>query len=339
MEGVLSSPSQTQTTPLKYVQELAISGEEPPPKYIHKDSNVKGQQVITDDSLSVPIIDVSRLTSNASIQEKEEEMEKLKSAMNSWGMFLAIGHAIPKNLLDDIYNVSKKFFDLPVAEKQRYASSKDDEIFDLQGFGSDSIGANIDGQVLDWSDRLYLLNEPVEERKLHYWPGDDSPLHFRRTLDEYNVQARSVSEIILKAVAESLGLEENDFVDQLGDRQYMYTRFNFFPPCSRPDLVYGLKAHTDGGAITVLLVPCMPGALVINIGDLLWIMSNGILKSPLISLAMFYFPHIDQEIEPVAGLIDDSNPRKYRKVKVRDFLEAFYQNYLQGERVYEWASV
>ncbi|KAI3879070.1 hypothetical protein MKW92_045962 [Papaver armeniacum] len=333
-KGVLSSPSQSQSTAqLKYVQELSTSGEEPPPKYFHKDVNIKGkQQVTTDASLSVPIIDISRLTSNASI----EEMGKLKSALNSWGMFQAVGHGIPQNLLDDMYNISKKFFDLPVEEKQRYASSKDDEIFDLQGFGSDSIGANIDGQVLDWSDRLYLLNEPVDERKLHYWPGDDSPLHFRRTLDQYSVQVRSVSEIILKAMAKSLGLEENDFLNQLGDRQYVYTRFNFYPPCSRPDLVYGLKAHTDGGAITVLLqdpevrglqvhkddqwvsVPCMPGALLVNIGDLLQIMSNGIFKSPLHRA---------------------NNPRKYRRVKVKDFLEAFFQTYLQGERVYDWASV
>ncbi|KAI3837567.1 hypothetical protein MKX03_002387 [Papaver bracteatum] len=352
----------------KYVQELATSGEEPPPKYFHKDVNGKGNQVTTDDSLSVPVIDISRLTSNASIEEKEEEMGKLKSALNSWGMFQAVGHGIPQSLLDDMYNISQKFFDLPVEEKQRYALSKDDEIFDLQGFGSDSTGANIDGQVLDWSDRLYLLNEPVDERKLRYWPGDDSPLHFRRTLDGYSVQTRSVSEIIFKQMAKSLGLEENDFLNQLGDRQYVYTRFNFYPPCSRPDLVYGLKAHTDGGAITILLqdpevrglqvhkddqwvsVPCMPGALLVNIGDLLQIMSNGIFKSPLhravtnteqtrISVAMFYLPHMDQEIEPVAALIDESNPRKYRRVKAKDFIEVFFQTYLQGERVYDWASV
>ncbi|KAI3911629.1 hypothetical protein MKW92_030248 [Papaver armeniacum] len=351
-KGVLSSPSQSQSTAqLKYVQELSTSGEEPPPKYFHKDVNVIGKQVTTDASLSVPIIDISRLTSNASIDEKEEEMGKLKSALNSWGMFQAVGHGIPQNLLDDMYNISKKFFDLPVEEKQRYASSKDDEIFDLQGFGSDSIGANIDGQVLDWSDRLYLLNEPVDERKLHYWPGDDSPLHFRRTLDQYSVLVRSVSEIILKAMAKSLGLEENDFLNQLGDRQYVYTRFNFYPPCSRPDLVYGLKAHTDGGAITVLLQdPEVRGLQVHKDDQWVSIMSNGIFKSPLhravtntertrISVAMFYIPHIDQEIEPVAALIDENNPRKYRRVKVKDFLEAFFQTYLQGERVYDWASV
>ncbi|MCL7024903.1 hypothetical protein MKW94_001756 [Papaver nudicaule] len=367
-EGVLSSPSQAETAPLKYVQQLAISGEELPTKYIQKDANVNGNQVSTDESLSVPVIDVSRLTTNASIEEKEEEMEKLKSASNSWGMFQAIGHGIPQTLLDDIYNISKQFFDLPLEEKQRYASSKIDGVFDLQGFGSDSIKENNGDRVLDWSDYLNLVIAPAEERALQYWPGDDSPLNFRKTLDEYSVQTRSLYDIIMKAMAKSLGLEENAFLNQLGDQQIVYTTFNFYPPCPRPDLVYGLKAHTDGGAITILLpdpevrglqvhkddqwvsVPCMPGALLVNIGDTLQVMSNGIFKSPLhravtntertrVSLGMFYFPHHDEEMEPVAALIDDSNPRKYKKVKVKEFLAVYYKNYSQGKSGYDWASV
>ncbi|RZC43466.1 hypothetical protein C5167_036411 [Papaver somniferum] len=366
-KGVLSAAPQEQTAPLKYVQDLAIN-EELPQRYIQKDVNVNGKQVTADDSLSVPTIDVSRLTDSASIEEKEEEMEKLKSASISWGMFQAVGHAIPKSLLDDIYNISKQFFDLPLEEKQKYASSKVDEVFDLQGFGSDSIKETNADQILDWSDYLNLVNEPIADRNLQYWPGDASLLNFRSTLDEYSVQTRSLFEIIIKSMAKSLGLEENAFFDQLGDPQIVYTTFNFYPPCPRPDLVYGLKAHTDGGAITILLpdpevrglqvqkndqwvsVPCVPGALLVNIGDSLQVMSNGIFKSPWhravtnsertrISLGNFYFPHHDREIEPVASLIDYSNPRKYDKVKMKDFLAVYYKNYSEGKPGYDWNSL
>ena len=65
----------------------------------------------------------------------------------------------------------------------------------------------------------------------------------------------------------------------------MQTRFNFYPPCSRPDLVHGVKPHTDRSGITILLqdkeveglqivvdgkwyrVPVIPHALVVNLGD------------------------------------------------------------------------
>ncbi|MCL7043553.1 hypothetical protein MKW94_025704, partial [Papaver nudicaule] len=241
----------------------------------------------------------------------------------------AIGHTIPQNLLVDIYNVSKQFFDLLVEEKQRYAQSKGDGIFDLDGYGSDSMKAKIDDdRSLDWVEYKNLVTKPVEA---------------------------SVTKIILKATAKSLGFEENDFINQLGDRQYVNTIFNFYPPCPRPYLVYGVRAHTDRGAIIVLLldpevgglqvfkndqwfsittiffhpsllqfsnIPCVSGSLLINLGDQLQIMRNGILNSPLhkvvtntertrILVGMFYAPNIDNEIEPVAALIDESNPRKY----------------------------
>lgn len=62
---------------------------------------------------------------------------------------------------------------------------------------------------------------------------------------------------------------------------------NYYPPCSRPDLVLGLTPHSDGSALTVLQqdtasvglqilkdgawLPVHPiaNALVVNVGDTL----------------------------------------------------------------------
>ncbi|KAE8690959.1 2-oxoglutarate and Fe(II)-dependent oxygenase superfamily protein isoform 1 [Hibiscus syriacus] len=107
-----------------------------------------------------------------------------------------------------------------------------------------------------------------------------------------------------------------------------------------PDLVLGVKPHADGSAITMLLqdkeveglqvlkddqwfnVPVVPQALLINVGDQVEIMTNGIFKSPLhrvvtntererITLAVICSPHPDQEIQPVEDLINETNPRLY----------------------------
>ena len=86
-------------------------------------------------------------------------------------------------------------------------------------------------------------------------------------------------------MARSLNLEENCFLTQYGDRAIMLQRFNLYPRCPRPDLVLGLKPHSAGSAITIVLqdkeveglqfqkddqwfrVSIMPHALLINVGD------------------------------------------------------------------------
>jgi isopenicillin N synthase-like dioxygenase len=104
-------------------------------------------------------------------------------------------------------------------------------------------------------------------------------------LNDYGVKLKCMMEILLKAMAKSLDLEESSFLSQFGDNPIMQVRFNFYPPCSRPDMVLGVKAHSDRSGITVLLqdeaveglqilkddrwikVPVIPHALVVNLGD------------------------------------------------------------------------
>lgn len=109
--------------------------------------------------------------------------------------------------------------------------------------------------------------------------------HCREVIHEYTVKLRPIINNVFKAMALSLNLEENCFLNQFGERGVMFARFNYYPRCPRPDIVLGLKPHADGSAITVVLpdreveglqfmhdgqwfrVPTIPGALLINLGD------------------------------------------------------------------------
>lgn len=124
----------------------------------------------------------------------------------------------------------------------------------------------------------------------------------------------------------------------------MQARFNFYPPCPRSDKVLGLKPHSDKSGITVLLqdqeveglqlfkdnvwsrVPTIPHAVIVNLGDQMEIMTNGIMKSPLhrvttnaekmrVSVAMLIEPDAEEEIGPVDGLVDEETPKLYKTVK------------------------
>ncbi|KAL5985656.1 hypothetical protein ACLOJK_027642 [Asimina triloba] len=167
-----------------------------------------------------------------------------------------------------------------------------------------------------------------------------------------------------------LDLEEDYFLKQFDEKAAAYARFNYYPRCSRPDLVHGLKPHSDGSGITILLphqtveglevckdgkwveVNALPYALIINVGDQMEVMSNGMFKSPVhravansvedrFSLVIFLLANAEKEIGPADGLIDEENgkPRLYKRFKVKEYLEFFYYSSKQGKRAIDWAKV
>ncbi|XP_022755203.1 protein SRG1-like isoform X2 [Durio zibethinus] len=315
----------------KSVQEMSMNGDEPPPEFHVKDNSF-GCTYSSDlaASGSVPVIDLSLLLSS------KDELEKLRLALESVGCFQAIGHGISSSFIDKVREVAKQFFGLPQEEKQKYSRA----VNEVEGYGHDLIVS--EKQVLDWNSRLFLRVFPEHQRKINLWP--ESPDSFREMLHEYSTKLKQMMDLLFKAMSKSLNLEENSFSDQFGDNPVMQVRFNFYPPCSRPDKVLGVKPHSDRSGITVLLqdeeveglqivkdgrwitVPVIPHALVVNLGDQMQIMSNGIFKSAVhrvvtntdklrISVAMFNEAEPEKEIGPVEGLIDDNRPRLYRNVK------------------------
>ncbi|XP_076919635.1 protein LATERAL BRANCHING OXIDOREDUCTASE 1-like [Bidens hawaiensis] len=289
---------------------------------------------------------ISSRFSNSMFEDPLEEIASLTHADSTTTI-----HSMPCSLLDKVREVSRRFFDLSAKEKKECLREDDD----LQGYGNDMFLS--DDQVLDWTDRLYLTVLPKDQRRLQFWP--QNPTDFREVVDEYCSKIELINEVILKAMATSLNLEENCFWDQYGTTAKMIARFNYYPPCQWPDRVLGVKPHGDGSAVTYLLqdieveglqvlkdgqwfgVPIVPDALTINVGDQIELMSNGLFKSPVhqvlvnsnkerMTLAMFCLPQTEKDIGPVDGLITDVTPRLYKNITFSaDF---FFENYQQGKR-------
>nr|GMC65150.1 codeine O-demethylase-like [Ipomoea batatas] len=333
----------------KPVQQLAAEAcKQIPENYIHtKDADIQPSCPLLD----LASIDLSLLSSSTPLPARERELTKLRSTLSSCGCFQAINHGISDDFLDKVGEIGKSFFALPMEEKQKYGRTADD----TEGYGNDSVLS--EHQILDWNDRLYLTVSPEEQIKYNLWPGN--PENFREVVQEYIKKLIALNELLLKAMALSLNLEENSFVNQFGDRASGVARFNFYPPCPSPDLVLGVKQHADGGVFTFLLqdkdveglqvqkdgqwfrVPIVPYAIVVNVGDQAEIMTNGVLKSPVHrvvtnterkrnTLAVFFSPDSNSEIGPVEKLITEERPRLYRNI--RNFGGLFFQNYQQGKR-------
>ncbi|KAG0513098.1 hypothetical protein BDA96_10G072000 [Sorghum bicolor] len=171
-------------------------------------------------------------------------------------------------------------------------------------------------------------------------------------------------------MARLLELDDDDdggILGQFGDKgSTTNARFNYYPACPRPELVLGIRPHSDVCVLTLLLadehvaglqflrdgnwyrVPPVHGraALLVNVGVSLEIMSNGIFKGPVhrvvtnsekerMSLAMFYATDFEKEIEPIAELVDEKRPARYKKIKFRDLVAAHYEYFSRRERVIE----
>lgn len=289
-----------------------------------------------------PVIDIS-------LPSTEDELQKLSSILSSCGCFQAIGHGMSVGYLDKVREVAKEFFALPDEEKQKCSRASNE----VEGYGSDLVVT--ENQIRDCCYRLFLRVFPKDQRRLNLWP--ENPSDFSEILHEYALKVKSMMNHLSKAMARSLKLEENSFLNQFGDQSVMQVRFNFYPPSSRTD-VFGVKPHSDRSGITVLLqdreveglqvlkdgawytVPVIPDALVVNLGDQMQIMTNGIFKSPVhrvltnanklrLSVALFSEPEAEKEIGPVDCLIDETRPRLYRSV--RNFAAFNYECFQKGK--------
>jgi isopenicillin N synthase-like dioxygenase len=69
------------------------------------------------------------------------------------------------------------------------------------------------------------------------------------------VSCKRVKDGILRAMARLLELDDGDAIlNQFGDKVSTYARFNYYPACPRPELVLGIRPHSDVCVLTLLLM-------------------------------------------------------------------------------------
>ncbi|XP_066376366.1 jasmonate-induced oxygenase 4-like [Miscanthus floridulus] len=317
--------------------------------------------------LAFPTVDVQRLADPGDV----EEADKLRSALQSWGLFKVTGHGMPVTLLDGVRDAGVEFFHLPLEEKLRHANRDDAGEFQPEGYGIDRV--DTDEQVLDWCDRLYLTVQPEEERRTQFWPA--RPPSLGRLLHEYALGSEQVAKRVLMAMGRLLGFGEEFFLDHVGEKGGTYARFTYYPPCPRPELVYGLKPHTDNSVVTVLLLDRDVGGLqvllrdgaggdggrwvdvpvlardelLVVVGEEMEIMSNAVFRAPThrvvtsgrerMTLVLFYQPEPHKDLQPAEELVREDRPAMYRKLKAKVFGDGFWDAFALGERTIDFLNI
>ncbi|KNA13435.1 hypothetical protein SOVF_116980 [Spinacia oleracea] len=300
------------------------------------------------------LIDYSILISSSSSQEAKDELQKFKNALSSWGCFQLINHGIPRSLVDEIREVSRKFFGFPMEEKQKYAMLPEG----TNGYEGGAVTKPTSkDQVLDWNEGINLTLFPEDRRQLHFWP--ENPPNFKKVFHEYSTRLTTIFDVLFELVVQSLNVDEEKFTNQYGKNKEINVRLNFYPKCPGIKQVLGLKPHADFSALTLLLqdeeglqvlkddqwfmVPVIPHALFLNLGDPVEIMSNGIYKSAVhrvvadtekerLSIAAFWDSDRGKDIGPLDELVTDDRPQLYQRVSLKDYITKFVDYYQSGKR-------
>eukprot|EP00253_Pinus_taeda_P013894 PITA_13894 len=299
---------------------------------------------------SLPVIDLAGLED---IDQRFKTVSQLAQASQEWGFFQIINHGIPLSLLETVKRVSHDFFDLSPEEKREECPVRPGTHM-LEGYGR--FFDISDDTVLDWVDALVHYISPEWAKVIEQWPK--TPSTYRETHEKYGEEIMRLIEKLLSLLSEGLGLDPN-YIQTLIKEPLLQLRINYYFPCPQPDLVNGLRPHSDGDILTVLLddgveglqvrkddqwftVAPVPGALIVNIGDLLQIVSNGKYKSAehrvmantnwsRMSIVMFFMPQSDVLIGAAPELIDEAHPSLYKAIKAGEYVTGYTSQDFQGK--------
>ncbi|XAR66650.1 Thebaine 6-O-demethylase [Bertholletia excelsa] len=222
------------------------------------------------------------------------------------------------------------------------SSSPDIPVIDLQGLlSSDSMNSELEklhSACKEWGF-FQLINHGISSAMVEKVKQEIEDL-FNLPMEEKKSCGKSQ---VLRA--EERELMEGGLMQAL--------RINYYPPCPKPELVLGVTPHSDGSLLTIVLqlnqvdglqikkdgmwIPIrpLPSAFVVNVGDSLEILSNGIYKSiqhravvnsekERISVAAFHSPKFEGELGPAPSLVTPETPALFKRVGIAEY----YRRYL-----------
>ncbi|GJN09267.1 hypothetical protein PR202_ga27257 [Eleusine coracana subsp. coracana] len=296
----------------------------------------------------IPVVDLAN-------SDRAAVVAQIGQACRTHGFFQVLNHGVPVELMLAMLGVAYEFFQLPAEEKAKLYSDDPAKKIRL------STSFNVRKETVhNWRDYLRLHCHPLH-KYVPEWPAN--PPSFREIVSRYCKEVRELGFRLYGAISESLGLEQEYMKKVLGEQE-QHMAVNFYPKCPSPELTYGLPAHTDPNALTILLmdqqvaglqvlkegrwiaVNPRPNALVINIGDQLQALSNGRYKSvwhravvnsdrPRMSVASFLCPCNDVVLGPAAKLISEESPAVYRDYTYAEYYSKFWSRNLDQEHCLE----
>ncbi len=290
---------------------------------------------------AIPVIDVAPLLDGS---DKQGVAKQIRWALSNAGFMYVKNHGIDQGFVDDVFSVTRRFFDLSMAEKMALHVSRSDVA--LRGY-IEPFGENTDpGKTRDLKECFDIGPERKALEGPFFGPNQwpTALPEFRTLVYGYHEKMVTLSRQLLRGIALSLDLAE-DFFDGIMKDPISIQRLLHYPPQNGhadKDII-GIGAHTDYGNLTILAqddvgglqvmnrdgnwVDGTPirGAFVINIGDLIQKLTNDIYLANMhrvintsgrerYSIPFFIDAAFDAVIAPLPSCVTEANPQRYQPV-------------------------
>lgn len=308
----------------------------------------------------VPTIDLTPFRLGGAA-ERLAVARQVGRACEEIGFLLVGGHGVPDPVIDGTYATAKAFFDLPVEDKAAIRRPSPTIGRGWVGMAHQALAASIGKATPPDLQENITFGPPAggtgpywEEGwgashfAANLWP--DRPPGFAATVTAYYRAMDGLAATLMQAFALALDLPEDHFAPFI-DRHISAMRFINYPdqPDAPAEGQLRAGAHSDYGSLTIVRVEdapgglqvrdaagawrdvaYRPGALVVNIGDLMaqwtndrWVSTlhrvvnpprDRALGSRRISLVFFHQPNYDAEIAALPSCVSADRPAKYAPI-------------------------
>jgi isopenicillin N synthase-like dioxygenase len=317
----------------------------------HTSTGAPGEPPLRGEFERLPLIDISGLAS-PDLAFRKRTARELDHAARSSGFFYVTEHGLARDLSEGLLHAIERFFGLPEAVKQRYyiGDSRNHRGYVPPGEETFYAGSKDTKEAFDLSLEL-PANDPdyVAGNRLlgpNRWPLEMP--EFRLLVYAYYEAVVALGRRLLRGLALALEAPEDIFDEKLV-KPPSQLRLIHYPAQPEESDRPGIGAHTDYECFTILLAtspglevlnaagrwidaPPIPGAFVINIGDLFEVLSNGRWVSTShrvrrvcderYSAPLFFNLDYHTEIAPLAHLVERDGVARYPSFRAGEHLFA-----------------